>query len=73
LVHLLRSRFGDGLADVTRIKLDHPLERSGGCIVVGKRLYFAGDTACTPEMKALKNIDVLRALLTVPSVSLQNR
>jgi len=24
----------------------------------GKRLYFAGDTECTPEMKAIRSIEV---------------
>ncbi|HMF88091.1 MAG TPA: hypothetical protein VK575_08420 [Gemmatimonadaceae bacterium] len=34
--------------------------RGNGYIVTlgGKRFYFAGDTSCTPEIKALQNIDV---------------
>ncbi len=38
----------------------HPKGRDNGYVVTlgGKRLYFAGVTECTPEMQALKNIDV---------------
>jgi L-ascorbate metabolism protein UlaG (beta-lactamase superfamily) len=38
----------------------HTKGRGNGYVVTvgGKRIYLAGDTACTPEMKALKNIDV---------------
>lgn len=38
----------------------HTKGRGNGYVVTlgGKRLYFAGDTDCTPEMKALKNIDI---------------
>jgi L-ascorbate metabolism protein UlaG (beta-lactamase superfamily) len=37
----------------------HTKGRGNGYIVTlgSKRVYFAGDTGCTPEMKALKNID----------------
>ena len=34
--------------------------------VGGKRLYVAGDTSCTPEMLALKNIDVAFLPMNVP-------
>jgi L-ascorbate metabolism protein UlaG (beta-lactamase superfamily) len=34
--------------------------------LAGKRLYFAGDTACTPEMKALQNIDVAFLPMNLP-------
>src|SRR5205823_10645068 len=26
--------------------------------IAGKRFYFSGDSSCTPEMRALRNIDV---------------
>ena len=32
----------------------------------GKRIYIAGDTECTPEMKALKNIDVAFLPMNLP-------
>lgn len=32
----------------------------------GKRLYLAGDTECTPEMKALKNIDIAFLPMNLP-------
>ena len=46
----------------------HPKGRANGYIVTlgGKRLYFAGDTECTPEMKALKNIDVAFVPMNMP-------
>jgi L-ascorbate metabolism protein UlaG (beta-lactamase superfamily) len=47
----------------------HPKGRGNGYIVTlgGTRLYFAGDTECTPEMKALKNIDVAFVPMLMPS------
>jgi hypothetical protein len=41
-------------------QLFHTKGRGNGYIVTlgGKRVYFAGDTECVPEIKALKNIDV---------------
>jgi len=38
----------------------HPKGRDNGYLltIAGKRIYIAGDTEDTPEMKALKNIDV---------------
>jgi L-ascorbate metabolism protein UlaG (beta-lactamase superfamily) len=38
----------------------HPKGRDNGYLltIAGKRLYIAGDTEDTPEMKALKNIDI---------------
>lgn len=41
-------------------ELYHPKGRGNGYIITlgGKRLYHAGDTECTPEVRALKNIDV---------------
>ena len=38
----------------------HPKGRDNGYLltIAGKRIYIAGDTGDTPEMKALKNIDI---------------
>jgi L-ascorbate metabolism protein UlaG (beta-lactamase superfamily) len=46
----------------------HPKGRGNGYILTlgGKRLYVAGDTACTPEMIALKNIDVAFLPMNLP-------
>ncbi len=46
----------------------HPKGRGNGYIVTlgGKRLYVAGDTGCTPEMKALRNIDVAFLPMNLP-------
>jgi L-ascorbate metabolism protein UlaG (beta-lactamase superfamily) len=46
----------------------HPKGRGNGYILTigGKRLYVAGDTACTPEMMALKNIDVAFLPMNLP-------
>lgn len=46
----------------------HDKGRGNGYIVTlgGKRLYFSGDTECTPEMKALKNIDVAFIAMNLP-------
>ncbi|OFW13796.1 MAG: hypothetical protein A3F69_00650 [Acidobacteria bacterium RIFCSPLOWO2_12_FULL_66_10] len=49
-------------------QLYHTKGRGNGYIVTlgGKRIYFAGDTECTPEMKALKNIDVAFMPMNLP-------
>jgi L-ascorbate metabolism protein UlaG (beta-lactamase superfamily) len=49
-------------------QLFHTKGRGNGYIVTlgGKRVYFAGDTECTPEMKALKNIDVAFMPMNLP-------
>ena len=49
-------------------QLFHTKGRGNGYIVTlgGKRLYFAGDTECTPEMKALHNIDVAFIPMNLP-------
>jgi L-ascorbate metabolism protein UlaG (beta-lactamase superfamily) len=49
-------------------QLFHTKGRGNGYIVTlgGKRLYFAGDTECTAEMKALKNIDAAFIPMNVP-------
>ena len=41
-------------------KLFHDKGRGNGYVLTfgDKRVYISGDTECTPEMKALKNIDV---------------
>jgi len=45
-----------------------PKGRGNGYIVTlgGKRLYFAGKTECTPEMKALRDIEVAFVPLQMP-------
>ena len=49
-------------------ELFHPRGRGNGYVVTigGKRLYVAGDTECTPEMKALRNIDVAFLPMNLP-------
>jgi L-ascorbate metabolism protein UlaG (beta-lactamase superfamily) len=49
-------------------QLYHAKGRGNGYVVTvgGKRLYFAGDTECTAEMKALKNIDVAFLPMNLP-------
>jgi L-ascorbate metabolism protein UlaG (beta-lactamase superfamily) len=46
----------------------HAKGRGNGYILTlgGKRVYFAGDTECTAEMKALKNIDVAFVPMNLP-------
>jgi L-ascorbate metabolism protein UlaG (beta-lactamase superfamily) len=46
----------------------HPKGRGNGYILTlgGKRLYIAGDTECTPEMRALKNIDIAFIPMNLP-------
>lgn len=50
----------------------HTKGRGNGYIVTlgGKRLYFAGDTGCTPEMRALKNIDAAFLPMNPPNTML---
>lgn len=49
-------------------KLYHDKGRGNGYIVTlgGKRIYFSGDTACVPEVKALENIDVAFMTMNLP-------
>lgn len=49
-------------------ELYHPKGRGNGYIVTlgDKRLYFMGDTECTPEAKAAKNIDVAFVPMNMP-------
>ena len=49
-------------------QLFHDKGRGNGYILTlgGKRIYIAGDTECTPEMKALKNIDVAFLRMNLP-------
>jgi L-ascorbate metabolism protein UlaG (beta-lactamase superfamily) len=48
--------------------LYHTKGRGNGYILTlgGKRVYIAGDTECTPEMKALTNIDVAFMPMNLP-------
>lgn len=49
-------------------QLFHEKGRGNGYILNlgGKLLYLSGDTECTPEMKALKNIDVAFVCMNLP-------
>src|SRR5438477_2364174 len=49
-------------------QLFHTKGRGNGYILTlgGKRVYIAGDTECTPEMRALKNIDVAFIPMNLP-------
>lgn len=49
-------------------ELYHPKGRGNGYIVTlgGKRLYFMGDTECTPEAKGVKDIDVAFVPMNMP-------
>jgi L-ascorbate metabolism protein UlaG (beta-lactamase superfamily) len=49
-------------------QLFHTKGRGNGYIVTlgDKRIYLAGDTECTPEMKALRNIDVAFVPMNLP-------
>jgi L-ascorbate metabolism protein UlaG (beta-lactamase superfamily) len=46
----------------------HPKGAGNGYVLTlgGKRLYVSGDTGCTPEMKALKNIDAAFISMNLP-------
>lgn len=49
-------------------KLYHDKGRGNGYVMTygGKRFYFSGDTEVTPEMRALKNIDVAFLCMNLP-------
>lgn len=49
-------------------KLFHDKGRGNGYIVAlgGKRIYFAGDTECVPEIRELENIDVAFMPMNLP-------
>jgi L-ascorbate metabolism protein UlaG (beta-lactamase superfamily) len=49
-------------------QLYHDKGRGNGYVLTlgGKRIYIAGDTECTPEMRALKNIDVAFVPMNLP-------
>lgn len=49
-------------------KFYHPKGVGNGYVIAygGKRFYFSGDTEATPEMKALKNIDVALVCMNLP-------
>jgi len=46
----------------------HPKGRGNGYILTlgGKRIYISGDTECTPEIAALRNIDVAFICMNLP-------
>ena len=46
----------------------HPKGRGNGYVLTlgGKRIYLSGDTECTPEMKALTNIDAAFISMNLP-------
>jgi L-ascorbate metabolism protein UlaG (beta-lactamase superfamily) len=46
----------------------HPKGKGNGYILTmgGKNIYFSGDTECTPEVKALRNIDVAFLCMNLP-------
>lgn len=46
----------------------HPKGRGNGYVLTlgARRVYVAGDTECTPEMKALKNIDIAFVPMNLP-------
>ncbi len=46
----------------------HPKGRGNGYLLTlgGKRIYLSGDTEDTPEMRALKNIDVAFLCMNLP-------
>lgn len=49
-------------------QLFHTKGRGNGYVLTlgGKRIYLSGDTECTPEMKALKNIDAAFISMNLP-------
>lgn len=49
-------------------KLFHDKGRGNGYVLGfgGKRVYFSGDTECTPEMRALRSIDVAFVCMNLP-------
>ena len=49
-------------------ELYHPKGRGNGYVITlgGKRLYLMGDTECTPEAKAVKDIDVAFVPMNMP-------
>jgi L-ascorbate metabolism protein UlaG (beta-lactamase superfamily) len=49
-------------------QLYHDKGRGNGYVLTlgGKRVYIAGDTECTPEMKALRDIDVAFVPMNLP-------
>ncbi len=49
-------------------QLFHPKGQGNGYVLTygGKRFYFSGDTEATPEMRALKNIDVAFLCMNLP-------
>jgi L-ascorbate metabolism protein UlaG (beta-lactamase superfamily) len=54
--------------DITPGEPYHPKGEANGYIITvgGKRLYFAGVTECVPEVRAVRNIDVVFFPMNVP-------
>lgn len=54
--------------NVERMPKYHEKGVGNGYVVTvgGKRVYFAGDTECTPEMRRLKDIDVASLPMNLP-------
>jgi L-ascorbate metabolism protein UlaG (beta-lactamase superfamily) len=55
--------------DVTGPPFSHPKGKGNGYVLTlgGKRIYFAGVGECTPEMQALKDIDVAFMSMNIPT------
>jgi L-ascorbate metabolism protein UlaG (beta-lactamase superfamily) len=55
-------------------QLYHDKGRGNGYILTygGKRFYFSGDTGNTPEMRALRNIDVAFVCMNLPYTTLES-
>lgn len=49
-------------------KLFHDAGRGNGYLLTfgGKRVYISGDTECTPEMRALKDVDLALVVMNLP-------
>ena len=54
--------------DVQHGAIFHPKGRGNGYVVTmsGTRVYVAGDTGCTPEMQAMRDIDVALVPMNLP-------
>lgn len=55
--------------NITPERAGHPKGRDNGYVLTmgGKRVYISGDTEDTPEMRALKDIDVAFLSMSIPS------
>lgn len=54
--------------DLTPGAPEHPKGEANGYVVTlgGRRIYFAGVTECVPEMRALKDLDVVFVPMNIP-------